>query len=106
MLLQPAAIVSGFVLVAIPVIILVVVWAAVSAFRLYFPERPLPLLPDDVLIREKARLNGEAVAVSALDIREDLRRKKHEALVTYQYAGTATAHVPEPWIADLHRRRN
>lgn len=106
MLLQPAALVSGFVLVAIPVIILVVVWSAVSVYRLYFPEDPLPLLPDDVLLREQARLKGEAVAVSALDIREDLRRQKHQALVTYQYAGSATAHVPDSWIADLIRRRN
>ena len=106
MLFQPAALVSGFVLIAIPIIILVVVWAAVSVFRLYFPEDPLPLLPDDVLLREQARLNGEAVAVSALDIRSDLRRRKHDAVVAYHYAGMARAHVPDPWIEDLRRRRN
>ena len=106
MLFQPAAIVSGFVLVAAPFVILVTVWAAVSAFRLLVPERPLPLLPDAVLLREAARQRGEAVPVGLAEIREDLRRAKHQTLVTYDYAGTATAHVPEPWIDDLHRRRN
>ena len=106
MLIQPAALISGFVLIALPVILLVMVWASVSAFRLLFPERPLPLLPNAVLLREAARQRGEAVPVNAIEIREDIRRAKHETLVTYQYAGTATAHVPELWVDDLQRRRN
>ena len=106
MLLQPAALVSGFVLVALPIILLVVVWASVSVFRLYFPEHPLPLLPDAVLLREAAWQRGEAVPVGLAEIREEIRRAKHERLVRYHYAGSARTHVPEAWVEDLQRRRN
>lgn len=60
-------------LVAVPALILMAVWTAVTAARLLFPERELPF--DGQARRAVARRRGQAVPVRAFDIVEDLRRR-------------------------------
>lgn len=74
-MLQPAALVSVFLLVAVPVLLLMTIWAAVMAMRILFPERPLPF--DARACRAAARRReGKAVPVRLQDILDDQRARR------------------------------
>jgi len=107
----PAAAIAAFVMIAVPVIVLVVVWTAVTGFRILFPERSLPFLPDPARERARRTAAGEAVPVGFREIHEEMpvhvRRvaspyRMDRARVTAGLPG----HVPEPWMDDLRHRRN
>ena len=104
--LPVAAIATGFVLVAVPVIILMVIWTVVTMWRVVFPNDELPF--DGGIARERARRRGEAVPVRLADIMEEQRirpvwpvmprRERVEAEVAEGARG--------PLQEDLWRRRN
>lgn len=93
---------AAFFLVAIPVIVLVAVWAAVTMVRILFPERPLPF--EAAARRQRATLEGRAVSVRLRDILEDqAHRQAATASGTGQPEGSE---APHPLVADLWAQRN
>lgn len=98
--LPVGAIVTGFVMVAVPILLLAGVWAVVTSMRILFPERPLPF--DPVVRRQRAASRGESVPVRLRDILED------EALRQTAAAGDEPppAPRPHPFVEDLWLRRN
>lgn len=95
------ALVTGLFLVAVPVTILMAVWAAVTVVRILFPERPLPL--EAAARRERAVRRGDAVPVRLRDILED-QALRHAAAASGA-EGETTA-PPHPFAEDLWLRRN
>ncbi|MEM8557793.1 MAG: hypothetical protein AAF809_10150 [Bacteroidota bacterium] len=101
------AIFVAFFMVAVPAIILMVIWSAVMAFRLCYPERPLPFMADPYAERQAARARGEIMKVGVREIREDLRRQLHEPALPYDFEHDhGSDGLPEPWLDDLWLRRN
>ncbi len=103
-----AAVFTAFAVVAFPALVLMAVWAAVTAFRILRPEQPLPLFADPVARRREATAAGNPIPVGYREIHDDLRLHAHSLTLPYRYhaAVGGTHHVPEPWLDDLHRRRN
>lgn len=95
-----------FVLVG-PILVFLLIWAAAAAYRLYFPEHPLPFRDDDVVKRAEATSNGKRIPVGVREIRADQRRERRQEDVTiYNYAWGASEGVPESWREELWQRRN
>ena len=104
LVLPLGALITGFVLLAVPTIILMGVWTAVTVARILFPERPLPF--DAPARRQRRTLRGEAVPVRLRDIMEDQAlRQAHraEAPVERPEGGPP---APHPLFDDLWVRRN
>lgn len=100
-----AAIIAGFFLVALPFILLMMIWTVVTMMRILFPERDLPF--DGTARRERARRRGEAVPVRFRDLVEDQRRARAPAMP--ERAPTGASPRPEadsPLADDLWLRRN
>jgi hypothetical protein len=90
-----------------PILFFLFVWVVATAYRLYFPEQPLPYEKDPVVIREKATAQGESVPVGVREIRADQRRnQRHKTPESYHYAWGGSDGFPEAWQEDLWRRRN
>lgn len=91
-----------------PLIFFLVTWAIATAYRLYFPERPLPFEQDPVMKRRRATANGRSVAVGLREIRADERQRRREATRQhhYHYAWGGSDGFPEEWEEDLWHRRN
>lgn len=91
------ALIVGLFAVAVPAILLMAVWAGVTALRLLFPEEPLPL--DPVARRRRKTERGEFVPVRLRDILDDQRARQSVA---------PDGHLPEgpPSAGDLWLRRN
>lgn len=103
-----AAIFTAFAVVAFPALVMMAIWAAVTAFRLLRPEQPLPFMPDPSVQRREATKAGTSVPVGFQEIHDDLRVHARRLTLPYKYhaAVGGTHHVPEPWLDDLYRRRN
>lgn len=103
-----AAIFTAFAVVAFPALVIMAIWAAVSAFRILRPEAPLPFVPDRAAERRKATEAGTSVPVGFREIHDDLRVHARRLTLPYKYRAAVggTHHVPEPWLDDLYRRRN
>ena len=97
------AVVTGFVMVAIPTILLMTVWTIVTVLRILFPERPLPF--DPASRRHRATMRGESVPVRLRDIMEDQAR---QPLPARRVDAEGDSGLPErdPLLEDLWRRRN
>lgn len=95
------AIVTGFVLVALPTALLMMVWTVVTVLRILFPERPLPF--DAAARRQRATLRGESVPVRLRDILEDQARQRVPAPPAEGDGGLPERH---PLADDLWLRRN
>lgn len=104
LVLPLGALVTGFVLVVIPTIILMGVWTVVTVARILLPERSLPF--EASARRRRRTLRGEAVPVRLRDIMEDqeLRRAQSAAAPVERAPGEAPA--PHPLFDDLWLRRN
>ncbi len=97
----------AFAALAIPVLFFMLTWAAVTAYRLLFPEEAPPPQKDPVVIRKVAAARGEYVPVGAREIREDQRLYLSEhPPASYIYAYGESEGFPEKWDEDLLRRRN
>ena len=97
------AVVTGFVMVAVPTILLMTVWTIVTVLRILFPERPLPF--DPASRRRRATMRGESVPVRLRDIMEDQAR---QPLPARRVDAEPGVDLPErdPLLEDLWRRRN
>lgn len=97
-----------FAILIAPLLFFLVTWVAATAYRIYFPERPLPFENDPVLVRRRAAATGAEVPVGFREIREDQLRLQRERMTapSYFYAGSASEGLPSDWMDDLWRRRN
>ena len=98
MVLPLGALIVGLFAVAVPAIILMSVWAGVTALRLLFPEDPLPFDPS--ARRQRAAAKGEFVPVRLRDIIEDQQARQS---VTVESGNEPQGH---PLFDDLWLRRN
>jgi hypothetical protein len=102
LVLPLAALVTGFFLVAIPTLVLMAVWTAVTVARILFPERPLPF--DGSQRRRRRTLQGEAVPVRLRDILEDQALRQSQGAPVERQPGEGPA--VHPLFDDLWLRRN
>ena len=105
-MLPVAAIATGFVMVAVPLVILMVIWTVVTMWRVVFPDDDLPF--DKGVARELARRRGEAVPVGLADILEAQRlRPVWPVMPSHTHARASGDEDPfAPVQEDLWRRRN
>ena len=102
MLPPVAALVVAFFWVAVPAILLMAVWAGVTAYQLLFHDDALPHRPPP---QRRWTGQGESVPVRLRDILEDERARRS---VTAPASGDAPAGPPaqHPLFDDLWLRRN
>ena len=98
----------AFAIIAAPFLFFMVVWAIVTAYRIYIPEQVMPLERDPFILRQRAATEGVPVPVGAREIREDQQLRQRNAFVApYHYAwGCSERGVPEAWVEDVWLRRN
>lgn len=89
----------AFFAVAIPTILLMTVWSAITMARVLFPERPLPFGPRP---RRQPTFQGRPVSVRARDIQEDQARRA----LAHAEAGAESPPEVHPLFDDLWLRRN
>ena len=102
-----AAAATGFVMVALPLVLLMVVWTLVTMWRIVFPSDHLPFDPG--VERERARRRGEAVPVTLADILEAQRLRPVWPAVPTRATAQTTGEGEDPIAPvrdDLWRRRN
>lgn len=102
------AVFTAFLVAVVPALVLAVIWTVVTIWRLLWPERPLPFVPDRAAERRAATARGEAVPVGFREIHDDARAQARSLALPYRYpvADGLPHHLPEPWLDDLNRRRN
>ncbi len=105
-MLPLGAIVVAIFAVAVPVILLLAVWAGVTAFRILFPDEPLPFAPAP----QRRVGHGEGVPVRLRDIVENERARQAVAATERTEPapdGSRPAKPrPHPLFEDLWLRRN
>lgn len=101
-----AAVITAFVAAALPALLFMAIWTAVTVFRILYPERPLPFGRDGVAERQAARARGDVLKVGVREIREDLQIHSRELTRSYDLVGGCSHGIPEVWLEDLYRRRN
>ncbi|NBC17894.1 MAG: hypothetical protein GVY18_11335 [Bacteroidetes bacterium] len=97
-----------FAVVAMPVLFFALVWVAVTAYRLLYPEKPLPFERDPILVRRQAAATGKDVPVGVREIREDQQHLQtmRSRTTPYHYLDGVSDGFPETWADDLWQRRN
>ncbi|ARA93518.1 hypothetical protein AWN76_010355 [Rhodothermaceae bacterium RA] len=98
-----------FALLAAPMVFFMLIWVVVTAYRIYFPEKPLPFEQDPVVRRWRMTSVGHSIPVGVREIRQDQRERLQTTSPTasYHYAdGYASEGLPEYWMEDLYLRRN
>lgn len=104
-MLPLGAVVVAFFVVAVPAILLMSVWAGVTAFRILFPDDALPL--DPVARRQRRTARGESVPVRLRDIMDDQRARQAVApKPTVPDAPETGSRASHPLFDDLWLRRN
>lgn len=95
-----------FVLIG-PILVFLLIWVGATAYRLYYPDRPVPFEGHSMARRTERSEEGGYVPVGVREIRADQRRKQgREDVTIYNYAWGGSQGVPEDWHEDLWRRRN
>ena len=100
-MLPVGALIVGLFAVAVPAIILMSVWAGVTALRVLFPEEPLPF--DPASRRQRAAERGEFVPVRLRDILEDQQARQAARARVPRDGDAPDGH---PLAEDLWLRRN
>lgn len=98
-----------FALLAAPMLFFLLVWVAVTAYRLYFPEKALPFDQDVMVRRWRMTAVGQNLPVGVREIRQEQRERLQATSPTssYHYAdGYSLEGLPEYWMEDLYVRRN
>lgn len=100
-----------FLLVAVPVIFGVAVWALVTAFRILYPERPLPKPPAPRWRRREQAEPWRSARVGFREIHDEMQGHARRVTLPYrldrqrQRVGMKGG-VPERWLDDIFERRN
>ncbi len=96
-----------FFLIALPLLLCMVAWAVVTAYRIFRPTQPLPFERDPVIVRQKVAASGAGVPVGVREIREDQRYHQQAPYrPSYRYAFGGSEGLPPAWKDDLWLRRN
>ena len=96
-----------FAILITPILFFVFTWAAVTAYRLLAPEKPIPFERDPVVVRKRAAEAGDYVAVGVREIREDQRLLFRDQIrPPYHYTAGFSEGLPSVWMEDLWQRRN
>ncbi len=95
-----------FIVFAVPVLFLLFVWGAATAYRIYFPERAIPFYEGRIVRRERQAAAGRHMPVGVREIREDQRRQLRQREAAYHYTSSVSEGLPSDWMDDLWRRRN
>lgn len=94
-----------FTLVFIPILCCMLVWAAVTAYRLLRPEEVEAFIEDPALLHLEAFEVQAPVPVGVREIREDQRRARH-LHIRYYYTQGYSHGLPDLWLDQLWDRRN
>lgn len=92
--------------VFLPVLFVVLVWAVVTAYRILSPEEEQPLVPDEAQVRAEETQRGHPVRVGAREIRADIRFWQRCHSARYCYDDHASDGLPEAWWDDVAHRQN
>lgn len=97
-----------FIIVAIPIVFCMLTWVAATVYRLYFPEKPLPLDTQFSLISRAEHATSDlAVPVGVREIKEDQQRwQRSESISPYYFSCGISNGMPSCWLDDVWRRRN
>jgi hypothetical protein len=99
------ALITGAILIAVPLMVLMTVWAAVTMARILFPERTRPL--DAVEQRIRSRRLGGAPGIRVHDLLEDEeRRPAGPAMPRHRAVADEPLGDADPLAEDLWLRRN
>jgi hypothetical protein len=91
-----------------PVLFFLLTWVVATAYRLYFPEKPIAFDRDPVVLQEQRLRQEQSTPVGVREIREDQRRSQYlgESSPDYQYVWGYSDGFPEAWRNDVRMRRN
>lgn len=91
-----------------PILFFLLTWVVATAYRLYFPEKPITFDNDPVVLQEQRRRKKESIPVGVREIREDQRRNQYlgKSSPDYQYAWGYSEGFPEVWRDNVWMRRN
>lgn len=96
-----------FLMVFVPVLFFMVIWAIVTALRICLPERDGPPVWNETMLRRTAAARGAHVPVGFQEIREDQRHQHLDTDETpYHYFQGEPSVFPVEWIEDVRRRCN
>lgn len=96
-----------FLLVAIPILFCMITWVAATAYRLYFPEKPVPLERELAFVSRAEPTSSELlVPIGVREIKEDERRRRLSESTSYQFTNGMSNGVPSDWLDDVWCRRN
>lgn len=93
------------VLVAVPTLFVLITWVVATAYRIYFPEKVLPIEEEMLTIGRRPAPVREPALVGVREIREEQRRMQ-EGHIRYYYTSGYSHGVPAAWIEELWQRRN
>lgn len=96
-----------FLFAAIPILFCMITWVIATAYRLYFPEKPLPLEKElGFVMRIEPSTSELAVPIGVREIKEDERRRRLSESVNYQFTNGISNGVPSDWLDEVWQRRN
>ncbi|MEX0600809.1 MAG: hypothetical protein WD021_03280 [Rhodothermales bacterium] len=94
-------------IVAAPILFCMLTWVAATVYRLYFPEKPLPLDRQlSIVSRWEPSAPEMPVPIGVREIKEDQRRRRRSRATHYQFANGLSNGVPSDWLEDVKQRRN
>lgn len=84
-----------FLIVAVPILFCMITWVVATAYRLYFPAKPLPLERELAFIaRSESSTSELAVPIGVREIKEDERRRRLSQSASYQFTNGMSNGVP------------
>ncbi|MES3629874.1 MAG: hypothetical protein PPP56_06885 [Longimonas sp.] len=91
-----------------PILFFLLTWVLATAYRLYFPEKPLSFEGDSIVLWDERAHEEKSVPVGAQDIRERQRRSQYlrKTSPDYRYAWGDSDGFPEAWRENIRMRRN
>lgn len=97
-----------FIIVAVPIVFCMLTWVAATAYRLYFPEKPLPLETQLSFVSKGQPSTPDlALPVGVREIKEDQQRwQRNEAISSYHFSCGISNGLPSCWLDDVWRRSN
>jgi hypothetical protein len=98
------ALVTGAVMLFVPLVLLMMVWTVVTMVRILFPERPIPLTAAHR--RQRNQRMGIATPVRLHDLLDDEARRPAPPGAAYQPGEQVAPHDLDPLLEDLWLRRN
>lgn len=82
-------------------------WVIATAYRLYFPEKPIPLEKELTFVSRIQPASSQLpVPIGVRQIKEDQRRRRQSRSVSYDFSNGISNGVPSDWLDDVWRRRN